>query len=224
MTGISSAVTGGNIDNPTYSCVSNANCKYDVHVLSCWSAQLPSSRSRVGRSTVNINAIGQSPRPLVLVLVSLQPIAWELIIPSHVVIDLVFVVSHSIFNISLKHFSLYHSLQINYWRVTAHAHDPYIYPGEPNPGVTYPPGRVLSVNKTSYFDNMPKIPLGYGEDSGGGDTVGLLQYLQDRFGDVASFSGVYKADDWRVNLILQEGAGIAISITIRQKFNCGASL
>ena len=109
---ISSVVTGGNIDNATYSCVSNANCKYDVHVLSCSGSLnfipgLLSFGSRVGRSTVNISAIGQSPRPLVLVLVSSQPIVWELNIPSHVVIDLVFVVSHSIFNIGLKTHSVF---------------------------------------------------------------------------------------------------------------------
>ena len=88
--------------------------------------------------------------------------------------------------------------------------------------MTYPPGRVLSVHRTSYFDNMPIIPRGYGEDSGGGDTVGLLQYLQDCFGDIASFSGAYGADGWRVDLILQEGTGIVISVTTRK--HCGASL
>ena len=211
---VSSVATGSNIDNATYSCVSNANCKYDVHVLSCFRSfnffrALSRSEAYVGRSTVNISAIGQSPRPLVLVLVSSHPVEWELNIPSHVVIDLVFMVSHSIFNIHLKHFSLHHSLQIYY---------PWSYREEiqfHRDGVTYPPGRVLSVNKTSYSDNMPTVPRGYGEDSGGGDTVGLLQYLQDRFGDVASFSGAYGADGWRVDLILQEGTGIAISFTTR---------
>ena len=68
--------------------------------------------------------------------------------------------------------------------------------------MSYSPGRVQSVQRPS----RGEIPRGYGEDSGGGDTVGLLQYLENRFGDVASFSGTYRADRWRVDMILHEGA------------------
>ena len=77
-----------------------------------------------------------------------------------------------------------------------------------NSSVSYAPGRVQSVEKPSHGE----IPRGYGEDSGGGNTVGLLQYLQNRFGDVASFSGTYRANRWRVDLILQEGVERVICI------------
>ena len=41
---------------------------------------------------------------------------------------------------------------------------------------------------------------GYGTDLGGGDTVELLLYLQQRFGPVSSFSGSYRADRWEINI------------------------
>ena len=69
------------------------------------------------------------------------------------------------------------------------------------------PGRVQSVERPSRGD----IPRGYGEDSGGGDTVGLLQYLVNRFGDVASFSGTYRANRWTVDMILQ---GVELRVII----------
>ena len=68
--------------------------------------------------------------------------------------------------------------------------------------MSYAPGRVQSVERPSRGD----IPRGYGEDSGGGNTVGLLQYLVNRFGDVASFSGTYRANRWTVEMIFHEGA------------------
>ena len=67
--------------------------------------------------------------------------------------------------------------------------------------MSYSPGRVQSVERPS----RGEIPRGYGEDSGGGDTVGLLQYLENRFGGVASFSATYRANRWRVDMIFQEG-------------------
>jgi len=66
--------------------------------------------------------------------------------------------------------------------------------------VSYALGRVQSVERPSHGE----IPCGYGEDSGGGDTVGLLEYLVNRFGDVASFSATYRANRWTVDMI-QEG-------------------
>lgn len=62
-----------------------------------------------------------------------------------------------------------------------------------NSSVSYMPGRVYSVEKPS----RGEIPRGYGE---GSNTVRLLQYLVNRFSDVASFSGTYTANRWRVDM------------------------
>lgn len=43
-------------------------------------------------------------------------------------------------------------------------------------------------------------PYGYGSDSGGGNTAGLLVALEEEFGAVASFAGTYRADSWNWNL------------------------
>ena len=72
-----------------------------------------------------------------------------------------------------------------------------------NSSVSYTSGRVQSVEKPNHRE-IPYV-YGYGEDSGGGDTAKLLQYLVNRFGSVASFSGTYRANRWRVNMIFQEG-------------------
>ena len=60
--------------------------------------------------------------------------------------------------------------------------------------VTYSGGKVLTVERRTYR------PSGYGSDSGGGDTLGLLQYLHNRFGPVTSFSGSYRADSWVLHI------------------------
>ena len=62
--------------------------------------------------------------------------------------------------------------------------------------VTYSPGYVLSVERHSH----QILPEGYGDDTGGGDTDKLLEYVVSRFGPVASFSGSYKADSWILNI------------------------
>ena len=41
---------------------------------------------------------------------------------------------------------------------------------------------------------------GYGTDIGGGNTAELLDYLQQRFGPVSSFSGSYRADRWELTI------------------------
>ena len=93
--GVPSSSSSSSGDDETYSCVSYANCDYDVHVLSCYEAMNRGFRQHpTGHSTVDITAVGQSSKPLVLVLVSYEAIAWELNVPSHVVIDTVIVVSH----------------------------------------------------------------------------------------------------------------------------------
>ena len=97
--------TGSGDVGRIYSCVSNANCNYDVHVLSCYEARSSGFRQHpTGHSTVDISAIGQSSRPIVLVLVSYEPIEWTLNIPSQIVIDTVIVVSCSSFSIDITQF------------------------------------------------------------------------------------------------------------------------
>ena len=48
--------------------------------------------------------------------------------------------------------------------------------------------------------SRPDNHNGYGTDLGGGDTVELLLYLQQRFGPVSSFSGSYRADRWDLTI------------------------
>ena len=43
-------------------------------------------------------------------------------------------------------------------------------------------------------------PFGYGNDSGGGDTPGMLRVINQTVGPVASFTGTYRADRWTLNL------------------------
>ena len=52
--------------------------------------------------------------------------------------------------------------------------------------------RVKTVQKVSRQD----FPYGYGEDSGGGNTVKLLESTVARFGPIASFTGTYRANRW----------------------------
>ena len=66
--------------------------------------------------------------------------------------------------------------------------------------VTYQPGKVLVVERVGYGI----IPCVYGSDTGGCRTLQALQYLYNRFGPVASFSGSYKADSWTLNIERQE--------------------
>ncbi len=51
--------------------------------------------------------------------------------------------------------------------------------------------QVLSVENTLRYSS-------YGE----GDADGLLNYLNDRFGPISSFTGTYQADLWRLHLNL----------------------
>ncbi|XP_068699322.1 uncharacterized protein [Montipora foliosa] len=48
-------------------------------------------------------------------------------------------------------------------------------------------------------------PRGYGSDSGGGDTVGLLKQVHNTFGVVTSFTGTYRADKWTLMLSSSHG-------------------
>ena len=50
------------------------------------------------------------------------------------------------------------------------------------------------------MERVSSLPSGYGSDTGGGHTDQLLDYVTDRFGPVASFSGSYSADNWILNI------------------------
>ena len=50
------------------------------------------------------------------------------------------------------------------------------------------------------MERVSSLPSGYGSDTGGGHTDQLLDYVTDRFGPVASFTGSYSADSWTLNI------------------------
>ena len=63
--------------------------------------------------------------------------------------------------------------------------------------VSYPPGSVLSVEKVA---NILLPSLANGFDGYGNHTLQALEYLMERFGPVASFTGTGKADRWRLTV------------------------
>ena len=52
--------------------------------------------------------------------------------------------------------------------------------------------RVTTVEKVS----TQEFPYGYGLDSGGGNTVKLIESTVARFGPIASFRGTYRSNSW----------------------------
>ena len=69
----------------------------------------------------------------------------------------------------------------------------------------YSPGQVLTVEQIS--SRSQTFPTGYGSDTGGGDTLGMLQHLRGRFGPVASFSASDRADSWTLRISRQNSSG-----------------
>jgi hypothetical protein len=55
------------------------------------------------------------------------------------------------------------------------------------------PGKVLAV------ENSLRISA-YGSDTGGGNTEELLTNIYNRFGPISSFTGTYRADEWRLTI------------------------
>ena len=53
-------------------------------------------------------------------------------------------------------------------------------------------GRIKTIEKVS----RQEFPSGYGDDSGGGDTVKLMESTVARFGPIASFRGTYRSNRW----------------------------
>ena len=84
---------------PTYSCVANDNCIYDVHVVSNYEGNGHSGFRvhNTGRTNVQLRISGPNngSKPLVLVFVSYEPVNWILSIPSGVVIDRILLVRES---------------------------------------------------------------------------------------------------------------------------------
>ena len=89
--------TSGGIPETTYSCVAFDNCQYEVHVI----GNYESSNGRhgfftdrvVGDTDVIVSVTGESPRPLILVLTSYEPVRWRLSVTSGVTIDRVILVN-----------------------------------------------------------------------------------------------------------------------------------
>ncbi|XP_070550008.1 uncharacterized protein [Ptychodera flava] len=144
-----------------YSCVDHgSNNDYEVHVIGVYEGR----EYRTPRnSTVYIQTIGQTTKPIVLVLGTYNPINWVIQVPTDITIDRV---------ISIAYF-------------------------DDETTVVAREGAVNTIESLKYTN---AIPSGYGDDSGGGDTVGLLMYINGRFGPVTSFSGTYKADEWHLSV------------------------
>ena len=79
-----------------YSCLvpDNLNPNYDVHILSVYEATSSgSSRTHpTGFSNVSLSLSGEALKPIVLVLVSYEPVEWRLTVPSEVKIERVLLV------------------------------------------------------------------------------------------------------------------------------------
>ena len=66
--------------------------------------------------------------------------------------------------------------------------------------------RVKTVEKVS----RREFPSGYEEDSGGGNTVKLLESTVACFGPIASFRGTYRANRWSLLISQDNTLGNAI--------------
>ena len=75
-----------------------------------------------------------------------------------------------------------------------------------NSSVVYSPGQVLTVERIR--SSSRTIDCAYGSDTGGCNTLHVLQYLRGRFGPVSSFSGSYRADSWTLQISRQNSSGV----------------
>ena len=77
--------------------------------------------------------------------------------------------------------------------------------------VSFTPGRVLAVEKPS----RAILPYAYGSESS--NTIKVLQYVANRFGPVASFTGTYRATSWRLNIHRRSAdLGMSIASIVRE--------
>ena len=99
-TSIGSPSVSGRLQT-TYSCVAFDNCNYEVHVIGNYE-----SRERgTGDTDVVLTVTGESPRPLILVLISFQPVRWRLNVTNGVTIDRVILVSFEKREVTICFFS-----------------------------------------------------------------------------------------------------------------------
>ncbi|CAB4002788.1 myosin light chain kinase, smooth muscle-like, partial [Paramuricea clavata] len=85
-----------------YSCSPDSNSsQYEVHVLAVYEV-INRRPPKAGNARVNIISRGKSNRPIVLVLVSYEPVKWILNIPSDITISKVILVSHYILESSVS--------------------------------------------------------------------------------------------------------------------------
>ena len=81
----------------TYSCVASDNCNYEVHVIGNYESSNGIHgvfvEREAGDTDVVLTVTGESPRPLILVLTSYEPVRWRLSVTSGVTIDRVILVN-----------------------------------------------------------------------------------------------------------------------------------
>ena len=76
------------------------NCNYEVHVIGNYESSNglhggPFTTRVAGDTDVVVRVSGESPRPLILVLTSYEPVRWRLSVTSGVTIDRVIMVNES---------------------------------------------------------------------------------------------------------------------------------
>ena len=90
------APSSGGSPETTFSCVAFDNCQNDVHVIGNYESSNgrhgPFVTRVAGDTDVELTVTGDSPRPLILVLTSYEPVRWRLSVTSGVIIDRVILV------------------------------------------------------------------------------------------------------------------------------------
>ncbi|KAL9963162.1 hypothetical protein ACROYT_G032337 [Oculina patagonica] len=156
-----------------YSCTpGSSSTQYEIHVLSVYEGSSHTRPPTAGDTPVNI--VGNSNRPIILVLGSYEPVNWILNLPAGITISKVILVAYYIDESSVS--------------------------GDVN--------QVQAVERKGMISSQ--WSYGYGTDSGGGNTVGLLKQIHSRFGVVTSFTGTYKAYEWSLVLPSAHGSGPGI--------------
>ena len=65
---------------------------------------------------------------------------------------------------------------------------------------------LVEVNESvENIERQDQVQIGHGDDSSYGNTPKLLQYIQHRFGAIASFTGSHRADNWDLTIASQGG-------------------
>ena len=97
-----------------YSCVTDTNNNYDIHVIGNYESNGHSGFRvhETGYTDLYLTVTGESARPLILVLTSYEPVEWTLHIPSGVIIDKVILVSHILPCNSLNNDNILHMYNI----------------------------------------------------------------------------------------------------------------